>query len=86
MASTIPFHILAKPIGPICNLDCHYCFYLDRDSLFPQHKKASDFRMNDETLERYIQQYIQFQPGPRSLRQLSQIRRDSARILSKTDV
>ena len=23
------FHIMAKPIGPICNLDCKYCFYLD---------------------------------------------------------
>jgi len=63
MASTRPFHILSKPIGPICNLDCHYCFYLDRESLFPQHRKASDFRMSDETLEKYIQQYIQFQPG-----------------------
>lgn len=63
MASKIPFHMLAKPIGPICNLDCHYCFYLNREALFPQHRKASDFRMNDETLEKYIQQYIQFQPG-----------------------
>jgi uncharacterized protein len=64
MASQISFHILAKPIGPICNLDCHYCFYLDRESLFPQHRKASDFRMSEEILEKYIQQYIQFQPGP----------------------
>ena len=64
MESKIPFHILAKPIGSICNLDCHYCFYLDRESLFPQHKKASDFRMSDETLEEYIKQYIQCQPGP----------------------
>ena len=64
MALALPFHILAKPIGPICNLDCHYCFYLDRESLFPQHKKASDFRMSEATLEKYIQQYIRFQPGP----------------------
>lgn len=63
MASTRPFHILSKPIGPICNLDCHYCFYLDRESLFPKHRKASDFRMSEQTLEEYIRQYIQFQPG-----------------------
>lgn len=63
MASKTPFHILSKPIGPICNLDCHYCFYLDRESLFPQHRKASEFRMSDETLENYIQQYIQCEPG-----------------------
>ncbi|WP_275039598.1 hypothetical protein [Vibrio vulnificus] len=25
-----PFHVLAKPIGPVCNLDCDYCFYLDK--------------------------------------------------------
>jgi len=23
------FHVMAKPIGPICNLDCKYCFYLE---------------------------------------------------------
>lgn len=63
IASTKPFHILSKPIGPVCNLDCHYCFYLDRESLFPQHRKASDFRMNEATLENYIRQYIQCQPG-----------------------
>jgi uncharacterized protein len=60
----LPFHILAKPIGPICNLDCQYCYYLDRESLFPQHKKASEFRMAEQTLEKFIQQYIQSQPGP----------------------
>ncbi|SFJ41229.1 uncharacterized protein SAMN05421753_12263, partial [Planctomicrobium piriforme] len=29
MADAHPtFHIIAKPIGPICNLDCTYCYYL----------------------------------------------------------
>ena len=63
MASKTPFHILAKPIGPICNLDCHYCFYLDRESIFPQHRKPSDFRMDDQTLEVFVEQYIRSQPG-----------------------
>ena len=64
MPITKPFHILAKPIGPVCNLDCHYCFYLDKESLFPRNKKASDFQMDDQTLENYIRQYIQFNPTP----------------------
>ena len=54
MTANGPFHILSKPIGPICNLDCQYCFYLKKESLFPEHHKASDFRMNDQTLEAYV--------------------------------
>ncbi len=30
-----PFHVMAKPIGPLCNLDCTYCFYLEKEKLFP---------------------------------------------------
>ncbi len=33
------FHIMTKPIGPICNLDCTYGFYLKKEALFPDHKK-----------------------------------------------
>ena len=29
------FHIMTKPIGPICNLDCKYCFYLEKEKLYP---------------------------------------------------
>ncbi|MCH2175261.1 MAG: anaerobic sulfatase maturase [Lentisphaeria bacterium] len=59
---TRPFHVLGKPSGPICNLDCEYCFYLDKVKLF---KKDSDFRMSEEVLERHIEKYIeaQYQPG-----------------------
>jgi len=55
-----PFHIMAKPIGPICNLDCDYCFYLEKQNLYPQ---KSDFRMSIETLESFIKQYLESQPG-----------------------
>ena len=55
-----PFHIMAKPIGPICNLDCDYCFYLEKQKLYPQ---KSDFRMSVETLESFTKQYIESQPG-----------------------
>jgi len=49
------FHLLAKPTGAICNLDCEYCFFLDKELLYP----GSKFRMNDEMLERYIRQLIE---------------------------
>lgn len=49
------FHIMTKPIGPICNLDCTYCFYLEKEKLYPG---SHDFKMTDATLENYVRQYI----------------------------
>jgi uncharacterized protein len=61
MANNIyPFHIMAKPIGAICNLDCDYCFYLEKENLYPE---ASDFRMSSEVLGSFIRQHIEAQPG-----------------------
>jgi len=54
------FHIMSKPIGPICNLDCKYCFYLEKENLYPGTKHWS---MSPDVLERYIEQYIAAQPG-----------------------
>jgi uncharacterized protein len=54
------FHLLAKPAGAICNLDCQYCFFLSKEALYP----GSRFRMSDELLETYIRQLIASQPGP----------------------
>src|SRR5437773_3183167 len=54
-----PFHVMTKPIGPICNLDCKYCFYLEKEKLYPDEHK---WRMSDEVLEAYISQYILTQP------------------------
>ena len=56
---TPPFHIMTKPIGPICNLDCKYCFYLEKENLYPGTKQ---WAMSRELLERYIHQYIAAQP------------------------
>ncbi|GAA5075033.1 anaerobic sulfatase maturase [Roseibacterium beibuensis] len=50
-----PFNIMAKPIGPRCNIACSYCYYLDKETLFPEEKK---FRMSDEVLEAYTRQLI----------------------------
>ena len=55
------FHVLAKPIGPICNLDCSYCFYLEKQKLYPEERQ---WRMSGPVLEEYIRQYIHDQPGP----------------------
>jgi len=56
-----PFHVMAKPIGPLCNLDCKYCFYLEKEKLFPEDE---DYRMGDEVLETYICKYIRGQNTP----------------------
>jgi uncharacterized protein len=55
------FHILTKPIGPICNLNCKYCFYLEKEKLYPGERQ---WRMSDEVLAEYVCQYIEAQPGP----------------------
>ena len=55
------FHVMAKPIGPICNLDCKYCFYLEKESLYPQ---VSKWAMREEVLESYIRQYIEAHDTP----------------------
>ena len=55
------FHVLAKPIGPICNLDCKYCFYLEKESLYPQ---VSKWAMREEVLDSYIRQYIEGHDTP----------------------
>ncbi len=52
------FHIMTKPIGAICNLDCTYCYYLEKEKLYPQTRQ---FKMTDEALDSYVRQYIESQ-------------------------
>jgi len=54
-------HVMTKPIGPICNLDCAYCFYLDKTRLYPGTRR---WAMDDDVLERYVKQYIEAQEVP----------------------
>ena len=54
------FQIFAKPAGALCNLDCHYCYYLKKELLYPE---SSSFRMSDDLLEEYIVQHISIVPG-----------------------
>ena len=51
----LAFHLLAKPTGAVCNLDCSYCFFLSKEMLYP----GSRFRMADELLEAYLKQLIE---------------------------
>src|SRR6266576_1810674 len=51
------FHLLAKPTGAVCNLDCSYCFFLSKEMLYP----GSRFRMADGLLETYLRQLIEAQ-------------------------
>jgi uncharacterized protein len=53
------FHIMTKPIGPICNLDCSYCFYLEKEKLY---QGTTRWKMPREVLEYYIKEYIAAQP------------------------
>jgi uncharacterized protein len=54
------FHVLAKPTGAICNLDCKYCFFLSKEMLYP----GDRFRMADELLDIYLRQLLESQAGP----------------------
>src|SRR5262245_55960429 len=54
------YHVLGKPTGAICNLDCQYCFFLSKEMLYP----GSRFRMADDLLELYIRQLLESQRGP----------------------
>ena len=54
-ASPPAYHVLAKPTGAICNLDCKYCFFLSKEMLYPGNR----FRMADDLLETYIRQLIE---------------------------
>lgn len=49
------FQLMAKPTGSICNLDCQYCFYLEKPHL---NQRA----MTNEVLEAYIKSYIETTP------------------------
>lgn len=57
----LPFHVMTKPAGSLCNLSCSYCFYLEKAHLYPG---TRSFRMSPEVLETYVRDYIAAQPGP----------------------
>ncbi|MDR0713004.1 MAG: anaerobic sulfatase-maturation protein [Bacteroidales bacterium] len=52
---------MAKPVGPVCNLNCSYCYYLEKDKLYG---KTSRFKMDEKLLEKFISEYIAAQNVP----------------------
>ncbi|MGB4292083.1 MAG: radical SAM protein, partial [Bacteroidales bacterium] len=55
------FNVMVKPAGSVCNLNCAYCYYLEKRKLYPEKK---DFRMTEELLEEFTKQYIEANEVP----------------------
>lgn len=55
------FQVMAKPIGSVCNLNCTYCYYLEKEKLY---SNSGTYRMNEKVLEVFVKQYIESQEGP----------------------
>ncbi len=51
------FHVVTKPVGSLCNLDCDYCYYLEKEQLYA----SQTFRMSEDVLRSFIRQYIEGQ-------------------------
>ncbi|MFN8208170.1 MAG: anaerobic sulfatase-maturation protein [Bacteroidales bacterium] len=60
-ANGAAFSLMAKPVGPACNLRCDYCYYLEKGRVF---KSGPDRTMSDDVLESFIRQYIEAQQVP----------------------
>lgn len=54
------FHVMAKPAGAACNLHCYYCFYYDKQALYP-HKRQ---HMDGQVLEQFVKDYYASHSGP----------------------
>ena len=58
---SFPLYVMNKPVGPLCNMDCEYCYYLEKSELYTGKK---GFKMSEELLERFISEYINCQTSP----------------------
>ncbi|MDR2147557.1 MAG: anaerobic sulfatase-maturation protein [Tannerella sp.] len=57
----LPLYVMAKPVGPLCNMDCEYCYYLEKSELY---KDRNGYKMSDALLERFVEDYINCQTSP----------------------
>ena len=55
------FQVMLKPVGPACNLNCTYCYYLEKKNLYPY---AKNYRLKEDLLEKFVKEYIQAQDVP----------------------
>ena len=54
LTGPVSFNIMLKPAGSLCNLDCHYCYYLDKAAIYG----GREPRMSEEMLETVVREYI----------------------------
>lgn len=55
-----PMYVMLKPVGSKCNLDCDYCYYLEKENLYEKKNHV----MSEDLLERFVKQYIESQTMP----------------------
>ncbi len=55
------FNVMVKPAGPLCNLDCTYCYYLEKKNIFDG---SPGFKLEEDLLELFIKDYIASQNVP----------------------
>ncbi len=56
-----PLYVMLKPVGSLCNLDCDYCYYLEKVNLYNPKKNQV---LSEELLERFVKEYIESQTMP----------------------
>lgn len=54
------FNIMIKPAGSLCNLDCNYCYYLDKADIYG----GREPKMTEQMLEVFVREYIQANDVP----------------------
>jgi len=59
-----PMYVMLKPVGSVCNLACEYCYYLEKDKLYPDVKNHI---LSDDLLEKFTKEYIESQTMPQVL-------------------
>ncbi len=59
-----PMYVMLKPVGSLCNLDCHYCYYLEKSNLYTDYKSKV---MTEALLEKFVEQYLNAQTQPEVL-------------------
>ena len=62
-----PLYLMAKPISSRCNLNCTYCYYLEKSNLYKEDNPRRVFTMTDEMLEHYIKVYLESQALPQAM-------------------
>ena len=55
ISGPLAFNLMLKPAGSLCNLDCSYCYYLDKSEIYG----GREPRMSVEQLERYVKTYLE---------------------------